>query len=114
MKKINILKKNEDFSRIIKMKNIKYSKYFIIYMEYETNDIYHFGLSVGKKVGNAVTRNKVKRQLKSIISEKDYQNDFNCIIIVKKEILNLSYEERKNELLFLLNKVKVIKWKREI
>ena len=93
MKKINILKESYDFERIIKNnKPIKYKDY-IIYIERKNNEIYKFGFSVGKKIGNAVTRNKIKRQLKSIVDKKDYQNNFNCIIIVGKGILDRSFEE---------------------
>lgn len=109
MKKINILKESRDFDRIIKkFKPYKYKDY-IIYIERNTDDIYHFGLSVGKKIGNAVNRNKVKRQLKSIIDQKDYQNNFNCIIIVGKGINERTFEERKNNLLFALNNLNIIK-----
>lgn len=109
MKKINILKNSRDFDRIIKHnKPYKYKDY-IIYLEKNTNDVYKFGLSVGKKIGNAVNRNKVKRQLKSIIDEKDYQNNFNCIIIVGKGINEKSFNERKENLLFALTKLNIIK-----
>lgn len=109
MKKINILKNSRDFDRIIKkFKPYKYKDY-IIYIERNTNDIYHFGLSVGKKIGNAVNRNKVKRQLKSIIDQKDYQNNFNCIIIVGKGINERTFEERKINLLFALKNLNIIK-----
>ena len=109
MKKINILKNSRDFDRIIKGgKPYKYKDY-IIYLEKNTNDVYKFGLSVGKKIGNAVNRNKVKRQLKAIISEKHYQNNFNCIIIVGKGIINRSFEERKNNLIIALNNLNLIK-----
>jgi len=109
MKKINILKNSRDFDRIIKRyKPYKYKDY-IIYIEKNTNDLYKFGLSVGKKIGNAVHRNKIKRQLKSIIDKKDYQNNFNCIIIVGKGINDRSFEERKNNLLFALKELNIIK-----
>ena len=109
MKKINILKNSRDFDRIIKgNKPYKYKDY-IIYIERDTNDLYKFGLSVGKKIGNAVNRNKVKRQLKSIIDKKDYQNNFNCIIIVGRGINERTYEERENNLLIALNNLNIIK-----
>ena len=111
MKKINILKNSRDFDRIIKNnKPYKYKDY-IIFIERNTNSIYHFGLSVGKKIGNAVNRNKVKRRLKSIIDEKDYQNNFNCIIIVGKGINEKSYSEMKDNLLFALKNLNIIKEK---
>ncbi|MBQ2947009.1 MAG: ribonuclease P protein component [Bacilli bacterium] len=109
MKKINILKNSRDFDRIIKgNKPYKYKDY-IIYIERNTNDLYKFGLSVGKKIGNAVNRNKVKRQLKSIIDKKDYQNNFNCIIIVGKGINEKNYEEKEKNLFFALNNLNIIK-----
>ena len=116
MKKINILKKNEDFDRIIKKnKAFKYKDY-IIYVEKNTEGPYKFGLSVGKKIGNAVTRNKYKRRLKNIIDKKSYQNNFNCIIIVSKGILERSFKEMEDNLFKALEKLDLIKgetlWKR--
>jgi len=109
MKKINILKNSRDFDRIIKSsKPYKYKDY-IIYLERDTNDIYKFGLSVGKKIGNAVRRNKVKRQLKAIISKKDYQNNFNCIIIVGRGINERSFIEMEENLLNALENLNLIK-----
>lgn len=109
MKKINILKNSRDFDRIIhSTKPYKYKDY-IIFLEKNTNNLYKFGLSVGKKIGNAVTRNKVKRQIKSIIDKKDYQNNFNCIIIVGKGVNEKSYNEIEENLLTALKNLNLIK-----
>lgn len=109
MKKINILKKSYDFDRIIKKyRPFKY-KYFVVYIERNTNDIYKFGISVGKKLGNAVTRNKLKRQIKNILDKKIYKNNFNCIIIVGKGVKNVSYQELEIDLLNLVLKLDIIK-----
>ncbi len=105
MKKINILKSNLDFNRIIRTYKPIKSKNFVIYFEYNTNDTYHFGISVSKKIGNAVTRNKYKRRIRSIISKKSYKNNFNCIIILKKSVLECSYKELEEELLDNMKKV---------
>ena len=113
MKKINILKNSRDFDRIIKSNKPYKFKDYIIYIERNTNDLYKFGLSVGKKIGNAVNRNKVKRQLKSIIDKKDYQNNFNCIIIVGKGINERNFEEREKNLLLALNNLNIIKEKQD-
>ena len=113
MKKINILKNSRDFDRIIKNNKPYKFKDYIIYIERDTNDIYKFGLSVGKKIGNAVNRNKVKRQLKSIIDKKDYQNNFNCIIIVGKEINERTFEEKEKNLFIALNNLNIVKEKQD-
>jgi ribonuclease P protein component len=109
MKKINILKKSYDFDRIIKGgKPFKY-KYYVIYIEKDTEDIYKFGISVGKKIGNAVRRNNLKRQIKSIIDKKYYKNGFNCIIIVGKGINKVKYQDMEKDLNYCLNKLNILK-----
>lgn len=108
MKKINIVKKNEDFKRVITKGKYKKGGLFNIYIEDSGENIYHFGISVSKKVGNAVTRNKIKRRLKSIIDKKNYQNGFNCIIIVKGAINNYDYKSIEEKLLNALTELKII------
>lgn len=110
MKKINIIKENREYNRIINNnKPFKY-KDFVLYIEKNENYIpYKFGFSVGKKVGNAVTRNRIKRQIKSILDKKIYENGFKCIIIVRKSILEKEYSEIENILNEILNKLKIVK-----
>ena len=109
MKKLNIVKKNLDFSRIIHTQRKFNFKDYIIYIERTNDKVYKFGISVSKKIGNAVVRNKLKRQIKSIIDSKDYQNSFNCIIILKRGILNKSYKDMENDLLTAFSKLKIFK-----
>ena len=100
-----------DFDRIIKNnKSYKYKDY-ILYVEKTQNLTYHFGLSVGKKVGNAVTRNKIKRQLKTIIDKNNYEKGINCIIIVRKGLLEKTYQEKEKILLEVFHKLNIIKEK---
>ena len=111
MKKINILKKTQDFDRIIKNnKPFKYKDY-IIYLERKEEGVYNFGLSIGKKIGNAVTRNKYKRRLKNIIDEKSYENNFNCIIIVGRGILSRNFKEMRENLFQAFENLNIIKEK---
>ena len=113
MKKKNIVKKNQEYNRIIRnYKPYKYKEY-ILYVEKNKEDTYHFGFSVGKKIGNAVVRNKIKRQIKNILDKKVYKNGFNCIIIVNSNILNKSYHEMEQDLNLVLKKLELIKEKRD-
>lgn len=113
MKKINILKNNRDFNRIIKNnKSFKYKDY-IIYIERDTNDFYKFGISVSKKIGNAVVRNKLKRQIKNIIDKKCYENSFNCIIILRKGILTKSFSETSEDLYSAFKTLNILKEEHE-
>lgn len=111
MKKNNIIKKNIEFDRIIKNNRSYKYKDYIIYLEKNNTDTYKFGLSVGKKVGNAVVRNKIKRQLKAIIDKNIYENGINCIIIVRKEILSKSFNDMEKDLINFFIKFNMIKEK---
>lgn len=112
MKKKNIIRKNFDFDRIIKNNRSYKYKDYIIYLEKTDTEDYHFGLSVGKKIGNAVTRNKIKRQLKAIIDENNYENGINCIIIVRKGVLSKSFNEKRDDLIGAFKNLNIIKEKR--
>jgi len=109
MKKLNIVKENRNFNRIISNYKPYKSKYFYIYLEKHTNNLYKFGFSVGKKNGNAVARNKIKRRLKNILDKNSYQNNFNCIIICRRGVKDLSYDELKKDLNHIIEKLNLIK-----
>lgn len=107
MKKRNIVKKKEDFNRIINNKNKKISRYFV--MNYENNNLNYsrYGISVGTKIGNAVTRNKYKRKIRMIINENknldNLKKDF--IIIFRKGGLNKKYNELREDFNMLIKKL---------
>lgn len=108
MKKLNIIKKQSDIDHIIKNGKIYKNKYFYLYNIYnKENKYYRFCICVSKKLGNAVTRNKNKRQIKDIIDKSNLVfsrfNDY--VIILRKEITNISYDDKKKYLLEILCKL---------
>ena len=60
-------KKKSLFTRIINKKNGYVNKYFIINEEVNNDLMPKFGITFIKNMCNAVNRNKLKRQIKSII-----------------------------------------------
>lgn len=106
MKKKFIVKYARDFEDIIKNGKCKKNKYFVIH--YKQNDLPYdkFGISVSKKLGNAVFRNKYKRIIRSIIDnyKKHYNNNEDYIIILRREAIEKKYDFLKNELFALMNK----------
>lgn len=107
MKKIETIKSPDIFNDVIKNGNKIKSKYFVICNK-KNDDKLLFGVAVGKKVGNAVIRNKIKRQLRNIIDQNKllFKNNHFYIIIGKKECLDLTFEEMNNNIKELLLKEK--------
>ena len=106
MNKEKIIKDSKTYSEIISFKkNIK-NKYFSIY--YQITDNNKYGITIPKKIGKAHIRNKLKRQIKNIITtnEKNIQTGFNYVIIIKEASLGLTYQELSYQLLDLLKKVR--------
>ena len=107
MKRREMVKESRLFNEIIeKGKSITNNYFRIFYLNKEEN-IPKFGLAIGKKIGNAVTRNRIKRQLRMIISNNKFlfSNNLYYIIMVKKAYLSASYKVLENEFTKLIEKV---------
>lgn len=107
MKKINVVKKRYEFEKIIQTGNIVKNKYYVIYYKENNLNRYRFGISVGKKLGNAVFRNKYKRKIRSIVDnyKKNYQNNEDYIIIMRKACIDLNYEIMDQKFHDLINEI---------
>ena len=75
------------------------------FIEKESNINYpRVGIAVGKKVGIAVIRNKLKRQLREIITKNKnlFKNKKDYIIIVKRSSLDLTFQQMNDNLVELI------------
>ncbi|MBE6135996.1 MAG: ribonuclease P protein component [Erysipelotrichaceae bacterium] len=107
MKKEYRIKSNEDFSSLVKLgKRIKRNEFHIYYLK-SAYDHNRFGVSVSTKIGNAVTRNKVKRQLRAIMDDfnKSSTKQHDIIVVAKQGFLNNTFQVNKNALLESLKEI---------
>ncbi len=104
MKKIEIIKSSREYTEIINTNIYIRSKYFNIYYR-KTGDENKYGITIPKKTGTAVIRNKIKRRVKNIIDNNKniVQKGYDYVIIVKKGIVDLTYQDMEKELLKLLS-----------
>jgi len=77
---------------------------FVVYSKENNLPYNKYGISVSKKHGNAVFRNKQKRIIRNIIdnNKKDYLKGKDYIIILRKGALERSFEDKAKDLLELL------------
>ena len=65
MKKTYRVKKEAEFQKVFETKNSVANRLFVIYsLEKPGQSHFRVGISVGKKIGNAVHRNWVKRRIR--------------------------------------------------
>ena len=111
MKVINRIKKNEEFVFTVrKGKTLKETPYIVHYLDNGLN-VCRVGLSVSKRIGNAVTRNRIKRQTRAMCdSFIDYSSHtFDIVIVIKDEFLNNSFDDNKQILNKILSKIGITK-----
>lgn len=108
MRKELRVKKSQEFSEIMNYKKYYNSDVMTLYVKPKKEEVNRVGLSVGKKIGNAVMRNKVKRQVRMMVQETyTFKEDFDTILLIRPKFIEESYESNKKVLEMLLKKVKI-------
>ncbi len=100
MKKAFRVRKNEEFARIISEKHSAACASFVVYHSSRKEDWSRVGISVSKKLGDAVERNKIKRQVREMIRSLEGFGEWpeDLIVIVRKPYLERSFQQNKKDL----------------
>jgi len=94
MKKEYRIKKSDEIELVMKKGRSKANRTFIVYkLKNPVTDKYRVAISAPKKLGNAVVRNKVKRQIRAILQQNKslFQNGHDYFVIARPNILEIDF-----------------------
>ena len=114
MNKRQRIKKNEEFQKVFKKGKSFANRQFVVYcLRKEEQMEFRIGLSVGKKVGNAVTRVRIKRYIRQAFLElqDEVRQDMDYVIIARTQAATLDFHETKKSLEHVIKIAKVLKKK---
>ena len=108
MKKVNRVKKYREFKVIMNLRKFKRNELYSVYFKEKALEVGRVGILVTKRNGNAVTRVKIKRQVRSIIDEAlDLKNEkYDYIVTISKNYSIDEFAKNKALLVKLLNSIK--------
>ncbi len=68
-----------------------------------------FGFSIGKRVGNAVTRNRIKRRLREALQINEIEEGWDLVVIARKDSSSAHFRDIMNSISKLLNRASILK-----
>ena len=110
--KIEKLRKNSEFRAVYRRGKSFSNSSLVLYVfkNYKNKDINRLGISVSKKVGISVVRNRIKRLVRESYRLNKYRlkTGYDFIFIARTTINGNSYLEVERHLINLLNKFKLV------
>lgn len=106
MKVVNRVKKHEEFQQIINEGSLIRNDSFNAYYVKVTTPLSRFGISIPKKSGNAVVRNRMKRQIRAAINAScDMTIPYEIVFIARKGYDIKNYQKTLADVVDVIKKV---------
>lgn len=110
MKHTISLKENRQFRRLYAKGNSVVTPYLVVYFQKNGKDYNSLGITVSKKVGNAVVRNRVRRRLKEIYrtNEDAFCKGYHIVIVARVRAVHASYQKMEQAMLSACKKKQLL------
>ena len=106
MKVINRIKKHDEFNKVIDEGQLVKSDSVALYFLKNELNYLRVGISIPKKSGHAVVRNKMKRQIRAIFAKiNDYSKSFDVVVVARKKYDVNDFYKIEEDIANLLEKV---------
>lgn len=104
------LKLNHVFRRLYHKGDSSVTKYLVIYTRPNHLQINRVGITVGKKLGKAVVRNRVRRRLREIyrINEMNFQPGYDIVIVARSRAVEAEFQALQTAYLCAARKLGIL------
>lgn len=109
------LTKNKEFRRVYKQGRAYVGRYMVLYVLPRCNDVTRIGFTVGKKVGGAVQRNRVRRRLKEAyrLLQPEIRMGYDLVLVARTRALTVQFKTISEEMRGLFGQAKLLISKEE-
>ena len=99
------LKRNFQFRRLYRSANSKADKYLVLYYRKNHGQENHLGITVSKKVGTAVVRNRIRRLIKENyrLNEERIVQGYDLVVVARSRAANADFHQIRSSLLSLFS-----------
>lgn len=103
------LRKNADFVATMKEKRLSIDGLSLFYRRNDAG-AYRVGISVSKKLGNAVKRNRLRRQIRACVGEvlRDHSAGYDLVFLARRELMGRDFSQIRSAVSRALQRSAVI------
>ena len=102
------LKKREQFESVYNNGNYRANKELVIRVLPNNLDFSRYGITVSRRVGKAVVRNRIKRRFREIIRQMGLPPGFDIVFVARAAVAVAGYAEMKKSAEDLLSRAGLI------
>ena len=110
MKFSSALKLNHVFRRLY-ASTAHANGYLVLYARKNRTGTNRVGITVSKKLGHAVVRNRVRRRLREVyhLNESRFQPGWDIVVVARSRCISASFQDIVNAYLTLANKAGILR-----
>lgn len=110
MNKSGRLRKKSEFRNVYNKGKVYTNALLVMYIVKNDTDNNRAGFSVSKKVGNSVTRNKVRRRIKECyrLNSMNIKKGYNIVFISRVRTKDVKYKDIEKAMISLFKKADIL------
>jgi ribonuclease P protein component len=108
MKSNTRLNKPEQFKAVYAQGKTQVDRFLVLKAMSNHLELYRYGISINKRVGNAVVRNRIKRKLREIVRLGPPATGWDLVFIVRNPAAESDYKQLEKSVASLFSRANIL------